>query len=168
MKNFKSDPTNQLIIAFLILLGVLLLFSCNPVKRVMKDKSLFDQVAEEVIKRGYCSNDTIIVSKSDTTITIDSLVTIQIDSIIHRDDTVYFWANKIYNYKEKVFIRDTIKQVVKDSSLINKLNQINANQKQEIVKLKLDKKNLRVMLGAAFLSLAFAIIGLYFAIKYKK
>lgn len=168
MKNFKSDPTNQLIIAFLILLGVLLLFSCNPVKRVMKDKSLFDQVAEEVIKRGYCSNDTIIVSKSDTTITIDSLVTIEIDSIIHRDDTVYFWANKIYNYKEKVFIKDTIKQVVKDSSLINKLSQINESQKQEIVKLKIDKKNLRVMLGAAFLSLAFAVIGLYFAIKYKK
>lgn len=134
----------------------------------MKDKSLFDQVAEEVIKRGYCSNDTIIVSKSDTTITIDSLVTIEIDSIIHRDDTVYFWANKIYNYKEKVFIKDTIKQVVKDSSLINKLSQINESQKQEIVKLKIDKKNLRVMLGAAFLSLAFAVIGLYFAIKYKK
>jgi hypothetical protein len=41
-------------------------------------------------------------------------------------------------------------------------------QKQEIVKLKADKKNLKVMLGAAFLSLMFAIVGLYFAIKYKK
>ena len=168
MKNFKSDPTNQLIIAFLILLGVLLLFSCNPVKRVMKDKDFFDQVAQEVIKRGYCSNDTIIVSKSDTTITIDSLVTIEIDSIIHRDDTVYFWANKIYNYKEKVFIKDTIKQVVKDSSLVNQLSKINESQKQEIAKLKVDRKNLKVMLGAAFLSLAFAIVGLYFAIKYKR
>jgi hypothetical protein len=168
MKNFKSDPTNQLIIAFLILLGMLLLFSCNPVKRVIKNKDFFAQVTEEVIKRGICSNDTIIVSKSDTTITIDSLITINIDSVIHRDDTVYFYANKIYNYKEKVFIRDTIKQIVKDNSLIDVLSKVSKNQKQEIVKLKADKNNLKVKIVGAFLSLFFAMIGLYFAIKYRK
>jgi hypothetical protein len=147
---------------------VLLLFSCNPVKKVLKNDNLFEQVAEEVIKRGLCSNDTIIVSKSDTTITIDSLVTIQIDSIIHRDDTVYFWANKIYNYKEKVFIRDTIKQILKDSSLINVLSKNVKDKDQQIAKLKDDIRKKNIMLGGAFLNILFAIVGLYFAIKYKK
>lgn len=37
------------------------LFACNPVKRVMKDQQKFDKVAEEVIRRGYCVNDTVTV-----------------------------------------------------------------------------------------------------------
>lgn len=166
---FHQDPINRLLIAYILfIVCMLLLFSCNPVKQVLKNKEKFDAVAEEVIKRGYCANDTIILSKSDTTIVIDSIVSIQIDSVINRNDTVYFWANKIYNFREKVFIKDTITKVVKDSVLLNQLSKITQNQDQQIVKLKTDKRNLKVMLGAAFLSLIFAIIGLYFAIKYKK
>lgn len=40
---------------------ILLLLACNPVKRVMQDQQKFDKVAEEVIKRGYCVNDTVTV-----------------------------------------------------------------------------------------------------------
>lgn len=70
----------------IIIMGVYILFlwlvlvmgSCNPVKMVLKDNEKFEQVAKEVVKRGYCINDTVIVDTGhveivhDTTRTVDS------------------------------------------------------------------------------------------------
>jgi hypothetical protein len=47
---------------------LLFIYSCNPVKQVLSDRAKFDEVAKEVIRAGYCANDTVIVSKSDTTV----------------------------------------------------------------------------------------------------
>ena len=47
-----------------IFLLISALFSCNPVKRVIKDENKLKIVAKEVIKRGYCINDTIIIDTS--------------------------------------------------------------------------------------------------------
>ncbi len=54
----------------LILLIVLMGYACNSVKRVINDPVKLDQVAQEVIRRGYCVNDTIFetVIESDTSI----------------------------------------------------------------------------------------------------
>lgn len=57
------------------LLLILLFIGCNPVKQVMSDKEKFDQVAEEVIRRGYCVNDTVVIEKIK-------------DSIVYRDSIV--------------------------------------------------------------------------------
>jgi len=55
------------------LLISIFLLSCNPVKQVLRDKEKLDKVAEYVIENGYCANDTIIQSKSDTLITYDTI-----------------------------------------------------------------------------------------------
>lgn len=72
----------KLLLAFILMLTLICItgMSCNPVKRVLKNDKKFNIVAKEVIKRGYCVNDTVIV-----------------DTIIH--DTVL---------SEKV-VRDTFK-----------------------------------------------------------
>ena len=58
---------------------ILLMFSCNPVKKVMQDPNKFDVVAKEVIRRGYCKSDTVVV-------VVDSIV--YRDSIIERIEKV--------------------------------------------------------------------------------
>lgn len=54
---------------------VILLFSCNPVKQVLRDKGKLDKVAEVLVRKGYCSNDTI------TTETVR-------DSIVYKDSII--------------------------------------------------------------------------------
>ena len=67
------------------LLLLLLLISCNPVKKVLNDKSKFDVVANEVIRRGYCVNDTLVIEKiKDSVIYKDSIISI-VDSIPCKD-----------------------------------------------------------------------------------
>ena len=80
MFNLKKSKEIAIImsvyIAFLWL--ILLLGSCNPVKQVLKDNQKFEIVAKEVVKRGYCINDTVIVDTGhieiihDTTRRVDS------------------------------------------------------------------------------------------------
>lgn len=114
MKNFNRIILSVIIIAFAFL-------SCNPVRQVLKDKEKFDQVANEVIKRGYCLIDTLVVNTSDTILVVDTLYDeiIKIDTMV-KNDTVYFWQNKIFNVRSKYIIKDTIKLI--DSSRINVLN----------------------------------------------
>lgn len=57
------------------LIAILLLISCNPVKKVIGDKEKFDEVAKEVIRRGYCVNDTVVVEKIK-------------DSIVYKDSVI--------------------------------------------------------------------------------
>lgn len=53
----------------LSLLFFLVFASCNPVKKILKDQEKFEQVAVEVIRRGYCTNDTtIVVTHTDTVV----------------------------------------------------------------------------------------------------
>jgi hypothetical protein len=54
------------------------MFSCNPVKKVMQDTDKFDVVAKEVIRRGYCKSDTVVVV---------------VDSVVYRDSII----ERIYN-----------------------------------------------------------------------
>lgn len=63
-----------------ILVGLFLITSCNPVKQVLKDTSKFNIIAEEVIRRGYCINDTIVETKIDTLYQVDSSVVNTISS----------------------------------------------------------------------------------------
>ena len=56
-------------------LSFLLLLGCNPVKQVLKDKTKFDLVAKEVVRRGYCVNDTIVIEKiKDSVVYKDSII----------------------------------------------------------------------------------------------
>ena len=48
----------------ILILSVLIIAACNPVKQVLKDKVKLDKVAEEVIRRGYCVNETTFVKET--------------------------------------------------------------------------------------------------------
>lgn len=58
-----------------LLICLILLLGCNPVKLVLNDQKKFDKVAEEVIRRNYCINDTITLETTK-------------DSIIYKDSIV--------------------------------------------------------------------------------
>jgi len=54
------------------LLLLIILPACNPVKQVLKDKKKLDIVAIEVIRQGYCVNDTVVETRIDTLYQSDS------------------------------------------------------------------------------------------------
>jgi hypothetical protein len=104
-----------------ILILSLFLFACNPVKQVLKDKQKLDKVAEYVISEGYCANDTIIQTKSDTLITYDTLYQRGQDIIrdFYHTDTLRIPLTK--TLVKTIRIRDTIQQVVVDNARIKQL-----------------------------------------------
>jgi len=104
-----------------ILILSLFLFACNPVKQVLKDKQKLDKVAEYVISEGYCANDTIIQTKSDTLITYDTFYQRGQDIIrdFYHTDTLKVPFTK--TLVKTIRIRDTIQQVVVDNARIKQL-----------------------------------------------
>lgn len=85
----------------------------------MSDKQKLDQVAKEVVKMGYCANDTTIMVKSDTLIEMDTLTIIAEKPFIEIiNDTVYVTKWKTNNITKSVTIHDTIKAVVVDNSRV--------------------------------------------------
>jgi len=102
------------------LLISIFLLACNPVKQVLRDKEKLDKVAEYVISSGYCANDTIIQSKSDTLITYDTIY--EKNDIIRnilRTDTLRLSFTK--TLVKTIRITDTIQKVVIDNARINQL-----------------------------------------------
>lgn len=105
-----------LIYILLILLG----FSCNPVKQVLKNREYFDEVAKEVVKSGMCANDTIIKVKSDTTYKLDTLYETSLDTI-KLTDKIYIPKISQRTIVKTITIHDTIKSVVVDNARLNAL-----------------------------------------------
>jgi hypothetical protein len=102
------------------LLLIILLFGCNPVKQVLKDKSKFDEVAKEVIRQGYCANDTTIIVKSDTIVKVDSLIQIQSDTTII-NDTAFITKWETRNFTKTLTIHDTLRSVIVDNARVRLL-----------------------------------------------
>ena len=102
------------------LLLILLLLGCNPVKQVLKDKEKLDKVAERVIEMGYCVNDTIIKTQSDTTITYDTIIEKReiLKTLLKTDTLTIPLTKKIV---KTITIRDTIQKVVIDNARIRQL-----------------------------------------------
>jgi hypothetical protein len=70
-----------------MLMFLVFIYSCNPVKVVLRDKNKFDKVAKEVVRSGkYCINDTVVVSRV-------------VDSVVYKDSIV----NRIINVPCKDF-----------------------------------------------------------------
>jgi predicted DNA binding CopG/RHH family protein len=95
----------------LIILGVSL-FACNPVKQVIKDQEKLDKVAEEVIRRGYCRNDTTIVTHVSDTIYVeieDDSNTLWIGEGICDFDTVLASGTNIVFIDGYLYVTEKIK-----------------------------------------------------------
>lgn len=61
----------------LISIIIILFVSCSPVKQVLRDSEKFNKVAEEVVRRGYCVNDTtVIVETKDSIVYNESIIEI--------------------------------------------------------------------------------------------
>ncbi len=130
---------------------ILLLFAgCNPVRQVLKDPVKFEAVAEEMVKRGYCANDTIYTHSTDTLEIHDT--TLVVDTITEvRNDTAYFFETKFQTITKVRTIRDSVKSVVIDSAQVQVLRKqlAEANNLKEVA--MKDVKGLKkiLQLGAA-------------------
>lgn len=135
------------------------IFACNPVKQVLKDPVKFNKVAEEVVRKGYCINDTII-----TETVRDSII--YKDSIIERkvpcDDFKTTIGDDTLSVKGGVLSlsgKDRIKVITKTNTVrdralenllkgdIEKLIKANADKASEIQTLKEENKKTRGELG---------------------
>lgn len=123
------------------LLISLFFLSCNPVKQVLRDKEKLDKVAEYVIENGYCANDTIIQSKSDTLITYDTIYEKGADIIksILKTDTLRVPFTK--TLVKTIRITDTIQKVVVDNARINQLEAKLAIQTEKVEEYKAKAKS---------------------------
>lgn len=125
----------------------ILLVSCNPVKRVLQDKSKFDIIAEEVIRRGYCVNDTLVIEKvRDSIVYRDSIISI-IDSVPCKDFDTTIGCARIrvssgvltYTSKDSIVYRTKkITNTVRDRSFENILKGDIINRDSIIVQLNKD------------------------------
>jgi len=114
----KIDFLNIVLIVAILFVLLLWLVSCNPVKQVINDKAKLDKVAEEVIRQGYCANDTLLIVKSDTIVMVDSLIEVYSDTTIINDTAyVTLWETK--NFFKTLTIHDTVKSVVVDNARVN-------------------------------------------------
>jgi len=98
----------------------MVLVGCNPVRFVLRDAPSFRIVADEVIKRGYCLNDTSYIYSTDTLEITDTLTMVYIDTAVV-NDTTYFWETKFETITKTKTIRDSIKSVVIDSAQVKVL-----------------------------------------------
>lgn len=118
-----------------IIIAIVILAACNPVKQVLRDKQKFDKVAEEVFRKGMCANDTTYISKSDTIVSTDTINNIYIDTE-YRNDTVYLTKLQTKLISKKVYIRDTFSHVIVDNSRINVLEADKASISMDMNKWK--------------------------------
>jgi hypothetical protein len=76
---------SKIFIFYLICLFLIIVFGCNPVRkaerRVLNNLESSERVFRELEKTRPCANDTIIITKNDTTLLIDTIVNYKRDTI---------------------------------------------------------------------------------------
>lgn len=139
----------------------MLALSCNPVKQVLNNRAKFEEVKNEVIRLGFCANDTTFITASDTLIQYDTTIQKETE-ILTIGDTVYVTKWQTRDIVKRLTIRDTIKSVVVDNSRVQllqaDLKAIEANAKE--YKEKADKR-------LSYLILVGVILGLWVFFKIK-
>lgn len=139
----KLSHADLILVAYIatILFAIALITSCNPVKQVLKDKDKLDEVAEVVVRSGYCANDTTIITRSDTTVVHDT--SYQTDTLIDLktlSDTQYvILPRKIIT--KTITIRDTVKSVVVDNARLSILQKdiLKLQAEAEVIRAESDK-----------------------------
>jgi hypothetical protein len=172
MKPNKHDLQDEIFYFILIAKAIFIVLGssgCNPVKKVLKDPKRTSVMAAEIIKRGYCTNDTTIIQIHDTTTTIDTVnVPVIILDTFQLNDTLIFWETKYYDIIKTKTVVKQVDRIVVDSSRINVLENELKQWKTKFADVDQRRKNWRNQFGAAMTCLLFAVIGLVVLIKYKK
>jgi hypothetical protein len=169
MKN--QNNLKEAIFYFIIIATILFIFfgsvSCNPIKRVLSNQGKRDQMAAEIIKLGYCINDTIIVELHDTISTKDTIdLPLIITDTLLRNDTLIIWETKFKDIVTTKVITQKLDRVVIDSAKVNVLQKELAELKIKFADVDQRRKNWRMQFGAAFSALIFAMISIVILIKY--
>jgi len=93
--------------------------SCNSVKRVLKDETKLEIVGREWEKKNPCNNDTLVITKSDTTIMLDTLYSTYYDTL-RVDGKVITLIKKVPVEVTKIIrIRDTVNIYTVDNRRLN-------------------------------------------------
>ena len=110
-----------------ILLIILLFVACNPVKRVLNNKEMFDKVAEEVVRRGYCINDTITIETiKDSIVYKDSIIETKVQVPCKDFDTTMADGSRIsvssgvLTYKGNSKTKEIIRTITKTNNIRDK------------------------------------------------
>ena len=160
----KIDVPRLLLIAIALLLLFLWVTSCNPVKRVLNNQEMLEEVAKVVVKGGWCANDTTFVVKSDTLVEVDTLV--RIDTLTDTyvlNDTTYITKWKTREITKSITIHDTIKSFIVDNARVRLLQADSARLTGEVIQWK-GKADSRLNWLISLL----VIIALFIYLKLKK
>jgi hypothetical protein len=161
----KFDYLLSISLISLVLLYLSFLFlSCNPVKQVLRDQEMLEEVAKVVVKGGWCANDTTFITKSDTLVEVDTLV--RIDTLTDTyvlNDTVYFTKWKTRDITKSITIHDTIKSFIVDNARVRLLQADSARLTGEVIEWK-GKADSRLNWLISLL----VIIALFIYLKLKK
>ena len=133
----KIDPLNVLLIALILVFAIFWLLSCNPVKQVLRDQEMLEEVAKVVVKGGWCANDTTFITKSDTLVDVDTLV--RIDTLTDTyvlNDTTYITKWKTRDITKSITIHDTIKSFIVDNARVRLLQADSARLTGEVIQWK--------------------------------
>lgn len=168
----KSDWKDALFLFVIIATAIFLFFGmsgCNPIKRVLSNQAKRDQMAAEIIKLGYCINDTTIIEIHDTTTTTDTIdVPVIFTDTLRMNDTLVFWETKYYDIVKTKIVIKQIDRIVIDSAKAQVLTKELAETKAALADSDVRRKQWRNQFGAAFSALIFAVISIVVLIKYKK
>ena len=160
----KINAPRLLLIAISLLLLFLWVTSCNPVKRVLNNQEMLEEVAKVVVKGGFCANDTTFITKSDTLVEVDTLVRVDVET--HTEivnDTVYFTKWKTRDITKSITIHDTIKSFIVDNARVRLLQADSARLTGEVIQWK-GKADSRLNWLISLL----VIIALFIYLKLKK
>ena len=160
----KIDAPRLLLIAIALLLLFLWVTSCNPVKRVLNNQEMLEEVAKVVVKGGWCASDTTFIVKSDTLIEVDTLV--RVDTLTDTyvlNDTTYITKWKTRDITKSITIHDTIKSFIVDNARVRLLQADSARLTTEVNEWK-GKANNRL----SWLISLIIIIGVFIYLKLRK
>ncbi len=128
--SFLDKYIVQLVAAIMIIVALIALNSCNPVKKVLQDTSKMKQVWEVGVLKSWCVNDSVYVS--DTTIISDTLNVIEtVSDTVQIGDSVWIDRVEYRTIHKTITIRDTT--VVTDNSRVNLLQKELQNKGNEIL-----------------------------------
>lgn len=173
MEPKNKQALKDVIFYFILIITVVFIIvgsqGCNPVRRVLKDPAKRGQMAAEIIKLGYCTNDTTIVEIHDTTLTIDTIdVPVIIVDTLRMNDTLVFWETKYFDIIKTKVVTKQVDRIVVDSAKVQVLEKELAETKAALADSEVRRKQWRNQFGAALTTLIFAIVSIVVLIKYKK
>lgn len=136
-------PTYKIFSIYMLVIVIMLLLatSCNPVKQVLRDKEKFEQVAREVVKAGFCVNDTVTVTKDTTIYTTKDSVIFQTDTVNTKcpDFTRTFKDGTVVESKNGNISVKTIQKTITKTVTITVTNNVRDKKLESILREERDQ-----------------------------